>query len=314
MNLLLNEKIYKSSDISPYGIAAYCAVKSFVNNNKTSKVCVTPELLAYQLTENLDFPRRFKDGIKAGLQELINLSWVKLVNSRGSYFVLDCSEWFIPENNKHFTIIGYDEILKIFQIQNINNFMVLKYFIFLMSTISSKIEVSDGSYQHKRRVVGRFTIEVLSQLSGISLRSIIEYNKILENADLIYIYRQKDFMISKESGEISCLSNIYGRAKDKEYIDAYAHSLQKYKKTYQYSQSIDLVNQKRRLAQMYNQLCKGNDKKYSKNDILDIYAYVVSENQKYQELYKQNNDKFLLKKIRDEHIFKQYDFIHEKMV
>lgn len=153
-------------------------------------------------------------------------------------------------------------------------------------------------------------MDYLSQLFGISERTIIRYNKILEDTGLLYIYRSNDFLISKDSGEILRLTNIYGRPEDKIYIDAYAVNQQKYKDSYRYVENnISKANTKRRLAQMYNQICKNNDSKYSEEDIKQIYAYVMQENHKYEATYKKNNDESYLEKIRDIRVFDKYGFI-----
>lgn len=131
---------------------------------------------------------------------------------------------------------------------------------------------------------------------------------------MLYIFRQNDFLINKESGEIKRLPNVYGRFEDKIYIDTYALSQQKHKESYRYVENnIKKANNKRRLAQMYNQLCKDNDSKYSQEDIQEIYSYVLQENFKYQKTYEKNNDESCLEKIRDITVFKKYDYLKEEI-
>lgn len=60
---------------------------------------------------------------------------------------------------------------------------------------------------------------------------------------------------------------------------------------------------------MYVQISKENDSKYSENDILEVYNYVISENEKYEKLYEKNNYDGYLEKIRDLTVFDKYDFI-----
>lgn len=89
-----------------------------------------------------------------------------------------------------------------------------------MGTISSKITVFLPNGENKNRVVGNVTIDYLSKLSGISERTIIEYNRVLENAGLLYIYRHGDFIID-DGNNIKRMSNIYGRPTDSTYIDKF---------------------------------------------------------------------------------------------
>ena len=310
--LWIDEKIYKSN-ISSYGLAVYCALKSLLFNDEIKELCTTYEILAYKLTRNINCSRRFYENLKQGYNELFDLGIINRITSRSKYDVIDCKNLFISNKNEHFTIITYDELLKIFKIKDTNNFLLLRYFIFLIGTISSTIEVFLPSGEYKTRVVGNLTIEYISKISGISERSIIEYNKILESNGLIYIYRHNDFILKQDTGELSRLINVYGRVEDKEYIDTYALNQKSYKNSYRHIENnIKKANKKRRLAQMYIQICKNNDSKYSQEDIQEIYNYVLQENFKYQKMYEKNNDESCLEKIRDTVIFRKYEYLKEE--
>ena len=160
-------------------------------------------------------------------------------------------------------------------------------------------------------MVGNFTIDYLAEKSGISKRSAIEYNKILEKEKLLYIHRQNDFVID-DKNNIKSLSNIYGRASDIEYITTFAKNQQKHYESYRYLENNNKkANTKRRLAQMYQQLLKERGEKYTEKDIIDIYNYVIEENQKYERMYEKNKCEDYLDKIRDTDIFDKYEFLKE---
>lgn len=310
MQLWLSEKIYKSDKISNYGLGVYCAIKTLLPNEEIKTICITTDILAYQLKKNIHYSRRFRENIKMGYKELLEQNVIKKIDFNGKHDVIDCSNLFITKEDEYFTIIKYQELLKLFELKNIDNFLLLKYFIYLISTISSSIDVYIDPYQHKSRVVGNLPIDYISQISRITQKSIVEYNKILENIGLIYIYRQNDFIINKDTGEITRLTNIYGRPEDKIYIDTFAINQQKYKDSYRYVENnIKKANDKRRFAQIYNQIYKNNDSKYSQEEIQQVYEYVLQENHKYEALYKKNNDETYLEKIRDVQIFNKYNFL-----
>ena len=63
---------------------------------------------------------------------------------------------------------------------------------------------------------------------------------------------------------------------------------------------------------MYQQLIKGKGEKYTKSDIIEIYNYVISENEKYERMYEKDKYEEYLDKIRDTEIFNKYDFLTEK--
>lgn len=249
------------------------------------------------------------DYIKCGINELVDNQIVEKIDIIQKHYILDCSNLCKNNLKEQFTIITFNEVQKIFKVENVNNFLLLKYFISLIWTISSKITVYLENGESKNRVVGNYTIDYLSELSGITDRTIIEYNKILEEIGLIYIYRQNDFVIDKENN-IKRLNNIYGRASDIAYIIAFANNQQKHYESYRYVENNNKkANTKRRLAQMYQQILKGKDKKYSNAEIISVYEYVVSENEKYERMYEKNQYEDYLDKIRDTDVFKKYDFI-----
>ena len=312
ITLFLPEYITHSPTFSNYSIAVYSALKMITSTNGMEKQCITPYQIAYLLTGNEVQSKHTINYIKCGLDELIKENVIMKTNEIQKHYLLDCSNLWIDTEKDKFTIITFHEVEEIFKVENTNNFLLLKYFIFLIGTINSKIDVWLDAYQHKNRVVGTLTIDKISELSGISVRSIIEYNKFLEQRELIYIHRQNDFMIDSKNN-IKQLPNVYGRPCDKLYIDSFAENQKKYHDSYRYvEKTMVSVNNNRRLAQMYQQLIKGNDKKYSKEEILDIYNYVVSENKKYERMYEKNGYEDYLDKIRDTEIFEKYDFIKEK--
>ena len=231
------------------------------------KQCITPYQIAYLLTGNEFQSKHTLNYIKCGLDELIKENVILKTNEIQKHYLLDCSNLWIDTERDKFTIITFQEVEEIFKVENTNNFLLLKYFVFLIGTINSKIDIWIDAYQHKNRVVGTLTIDKISELSGISVRSIIEYNKILEQRELIYIHRQNDFIIDSKNN-VKQLPNVYGRPCDKLYIDSFAENQKKYHDSYRYvEKTMVSVNNNRRLAQMYQQLIKGNDKKYSKEEI-----------------------------------------------
>ena len=310
MNLFLSETIYKSTNISVYGLATYCSIKSLLFDSDISEICISPEILSYQLIKKINHSRRFTNYITAGLEELISLGYISKVEEKNKYTVINCSNLFINSQEEHFTIISYDELLSIFSLKTNSSFSLLKYFILLMSTISFSIDVWLNNQDHKNHVVGNCTIDYLSYISAIPKRTIIEYNKILENIGILYIFRQNDFYLNDTTKDITRLTNIYGRPSDKIYIDAFAVNQKKYLNSYRYLENnISETNTKRKLAQMYIQLCKNKKTKYSIEEILNVYNYVLNENKKYQKLFEDTNDEKYKNKIRDTSIFDKFDFI-----
>ena len=309
ITLLIPEILITDKTFSNYSLAVYCTLHALSVPTHLQIQCITQQQIEFYLTGKISRRRIIGDYIKCGINELIDNEIIKKIDETSKHYILDCSNLLIDISSTKFTAITFHEVQKIFQIKNINNFLLLRYFILLIGTISSKITVYLENGEYKNRVVGNFTIDYLSEISNISDRTIIEYNKILESIGLIYVFRQEDFVIDKENN-IKRLNNVYGRACDSAYIDTYAKNQQKHYESYKYTENnLKKANSKRRLAQMYQQLLKGGGKKYSEQDIKDIYNYVIKENEKYERMYAKNKCEDYLDKIRDTEIFTKYEFI-----
>lgn len=311
IKLFLPKELTSNQNHSDYSIAVYCSLKALASTS-ILEFGTSPEQIGFLLTKTLDHSRRFNDYLKDGLDDLIAAQIIsKIGESKKSYY-LDCSKLWTDSDDLPFTIITLNEAQKIFEVENVNNFKLLRFFIFVIGTISNQIDVWINSSDHKIRTVGNLTIDYISKASGISSRTAIEYFKILEDIELLYVYRQKDFIID-EIGNIKKLSNVYGRKKDKIYIDTFANNQKVNKEAYRYTnKNVESVNYNRRLAQMYNHLLNGKDTGYSEKQILEIYNYVLSENKKYTTLYEKNGYESYLNKIRDVDIFDKYNFTTEK--
>lgn len=312
---MIPDVILKDKTFSNYSLAVYCVLQALVTPSHIYKQCVTLTQIEFYLTGQVSNRRRISDYIRCGINELIENKIILKQSECQKHYILDCKNMWLDTKSGNFTTITFSEVQKIFQLTNINNFLLLHYFILLMSTITSSITVYLPNGDYKNRVVGNFTIDYLSKLAGISERSIIEYNKILEENNLLYVNRNGDFVLD-EQNNIKKMSNVYGRPCDFEYINEFANSKQKYNSSYRYVQTNEVsANNNRRLAQMYQQILKGNGERYSKTEIIEIYDYIVSQNKKYEKLYAKHNYDDYLNKIRDVSVFEKYDFIemnHEK--
>lgn len=310
--LSIPEKFITDNTFSNYSLAVYCVLRTLSQPTQLPVLCVTQNQIEFYLTGKLSKRRLISDYIKCGINELLDNHIIEKVDEQQKHYILDCSNLCISNSKEFFTVITFGEVQKIFNVENVNNFLLLRYFVSLISTISSKITVYLDNGEYKNRVVGNLTIDYLSELSGITDRTIIEYNKILEKIGLIYVYRQEDFVLDKENN-IKRLNNIYGRASDIEYITTFAKNQQKHYESCRYLENNNKkANTKRRLAQMYQQLLRGGGKDYTEKDITEIYNYVIKENQKYERMYEKNKCEDYLDKIRNTDIFDKYKFIKER--
>lgn len=267
---------------------------------------ITSELLSFYVLNKLHLPRRFDEYISCGLNELIDNNYVSVLESCKKTYILDLSSLYVDGKKHKYTEINSEEIISIMNIDYGGRFNLLKYFISLIGTINSEIEVYVGC-DSKRNIVGNMTIDFLSSLTKLNRNTIMSYNDILVENSLIYIYKSGDTCYKEN--EIRSLKNVYGRTQDKEYIDEFGKNQQKFHNSNKYVKTDkNKSNSKRALAQKYVALCNG--KEYSKQEIIEIYQYIVSENNKYIKLKDKNNSDYYDDKIRDITIFKEFDYLN----
>ena len=309
ISIFVPNSLLNGESISEYGLLVYCVLQK-ISFREVSKICVTLQQIIFSVIGIVPERRsRIYENIVQGLKELEDVNLIKIDDVTQKHYILDTSSMSIDTSKGNFTIVYFDEIKRIFEIDGVNNFILLEYFVSLVGTISSSIEVVLPSGISKSRVVGNYTIQYLSKISKISVRSVIDYNKILENNKLIYIYRHDDFLLF--NGELRQLSNVYGRFSDHEYIDVYGLRLSQTENRHKKS-GIDIdANKKRRLAQIYTQIYKYHKTNYTREQILEVYNYVLKENERYQKLYDDSKFDNYLDKIRDIEVFKEFDFLKE---
>lgn len=309
--LLIPKSLYENNEISSCATAVYCILQKLSIHSGLHIQCITYQTLTYYLTGEIPDRRNVVYGhIQSGLEELFKNGYVKIVKNQQKHFVLDCSGLKLDTDSGNFSSISFEEVQKIFQTKGINNYCLLRYFILLMGSLVAKISVTLPNGNSKSGIISNLPISYFAKQMDVSTKTIMDYNKVLENAKLIYVYRQNDFILDKNNS-LKTLPNIYGRYEDKEYIDTFAHNQRQYNKSYRHTdENYNNANQKRRLAQMYQHICKGKHADYSKDEIILVYNYVLSENKKYEELYDKTQYDVYLDKIRNVDIFNQFEFLN----
>ena len=312
ITLFIPHSVLKNQNISSYALATYCYLQMLTTTTGFNIHYVSAFSIASYLVGEVDHQRKFLENIRKSIFELVDNNIISIsqeIKTTNGHYAVDCSNLWVNTDKENFTIIYYDEILKIMKINSCHKIVLLKYFIFLMSTIMSKVTVYHPTRAQRNHVVGYYSLETLGRHFGVSEYSIASYNKNLEEYGLIYIYRHKGYIVD-ENGFHS-LPNIYGRNEDKEYIDIYGKQyFETHNERYRPKKSIVESNKKRRLGQMYRQLIKGNGSDYSKNEIIEIYTYIVEENKKYLDLYNKDKKDSFLDKVRSLEVFNQFKYIN----
>lgn len=311
--LFIPYSILKNEHISSYALMTYCYLQKLTTTTGDNVHYVSSYSIASYLTGDVEHSRKLLENIRHAIYDLLEINAISIakeIKQSNGYYAIDCSRLWINTEKEQFVIVYYDEVLKIIRSEVSNKQAVLKYYIGLISTLSYKTTVYHHSLPSKNRVVGYCTLESLTQQLKLSEHLITSYNKALQDIGLLYIYNHPGYVISGEKG-LHTLPNVYGRYEDKEYIDYFGRQYFENfdAKTYSFK-SKDEMNHKRRLGQRYQQLLKGGGNNYSKKEILEIYNYIIEENQKYAAIYFDNQEcTWAFEKIRDIDIFESYNFI-----
>lgn len=317
MNVYLSNTVISDLQFNDYEIATYVALKSIYNSNRNMQF-ISYNMIAYELY-NGKCTNTAMTNIKNAFHSLVDKGLVVIIEQLSTTeFVLDLSKLYFEYSkgsNEYYTVIRLDEVHSIMNIANkMDKFKLLRYFITCLRTIcrTQGIYVDQST---KQNFVGFMTQEYLCEQIGICYKSnfklIQQYNDILEENKLLYIYRHTEMKRDKKTGQIKSFANHYGRYEDKDDIEIFALN---YEKTCGVQEEIvqsDKSNQRRKLSSQYNNLCYDFDRyvgAYSNKELIEIYKYIHFKNgeiEKELETAKEGTEYYdrLLDKLKDEDLF-----------
>ena len=196
----------------------------------------------------------------------------------------------------------------------LDKFSVLRYFMCMLSTVNYSATYYDVMGKEYYNFVGFMTNDYIGSLCGVtSYTTYDKYNHLLEDSELIYIFRHS-VMLRDEKGQLKNLSNHYGRFKDKELIIGYAVNRENFELG---EDAVDKrANESRSLMQKYYCMVKYGTE-YPEKETKRIHRYVHYRNQQNEKMYKQAIEKGysgegFLDKIVSEDVFQKYDYLFEK--
>lgn len=322
--LFLNKDLVTGSTLTQDGVLAYVALRIIIDesvplyNKSTSTDCISVNRLAYSLMDDMDYEKALTDALVRGIVELAGDKWISIrkdFSTKGSYeYVLDVSNLYLDTEKDKFVIVSLDEVYKIMTCKEKmeKRIRMLKYYIALVSTF-------DWSLNSK---IGHMSQEYIAEQADNSVKTCRRYNKILQEMEMIYIYKSNDKV--RVNDRLKQIKNCYSRYEDKSICEEYASNYEnmygvehKIVKTQKNKAQADT---NRRLGAIYNQICFGNTD-YDKETIKAVYEYVVNKNKalqkeidsKYAQTYMTDSDKAWVEKlesqIRETSIFDQFDFL-----
>ena len=223
-------------------------------------------------------PRRFDENLRNGLKELLDKKVITCKKKSNNAYYINIDD-FIVNQDDNYIVIYLSEIQKIVCCNYQGKISLLRYYIGLLSTFILKNKIKDirnsDRYNNK---LGMVSQEYISDILNVSVHTVVEYTKILEQLELLYISRCS-FMFKDNKGNVKRHNNIYGRYSDKELIDEFVKIRYEMYDDLHKVKSTTATNNARSLMQKYN--CLRNDKKYDKDTVSAIYDHVCKYNKKY---------------------------------
>ena len=340
-DIYLKNKIVSNLSLSDDVIGVYVALRKMYLRDK-SKYYISINGILFELFDSFNYKRQDYINISDGLTYLQNNEMEEDKHIEFTYFmdgknkkskkefIVDLSVLDIDKSNNdedYYTVITADELSFIMNYgksgknneSQINNFALLRYFVFLISTINFNEGIYiDGIGNIYNNFVGYQSHKYLSGCVGIAENTLIKFNKILEDNEIIYCKRNNQNRITL-SGDFRSLRNHYGRFKDKENIDKFN---EQYLIKVGLEEPIAKKQSKRNqsLANKYYWMTQG--KEYDDiNMVKEIYYYIHKCNMELQEEIDSKNkqlslsdtEKDYVKKLennlRDESVFEKYDLL-----
>lgn len=232
--------------------------------------------LNYYLNKSTTMPQYFDKSLRKGLKQLIDNNVIICIDKTKTEYFLSIQNIKLEDNDK-FIFVDAEDIHKIMQSNYKSKSAILRLYLCVLGTFIGKNHINDIRDSDKyNNILGMMSQQYLADITKISRTSVIEYMKILEELELIYVSRCASLFQDK-NGNIKQHNNIYGRYSDKELIDEFTSvRYEMYDDLHKVKNNIT-TNKARSLMQKYN--CLGKTQ-YDKETIAAIYEYVCNYNAK----------------------------------
>ena len=325
-NLFLNKDLVTGNSLTVDGVLAYTALRIIIDEsiplyNQTNTVdCVSVNRLAYALVGDMDYEKVLIDSLVRGIAELSGGKWISIrkdLSTKASYeYVLDLSAMWLDTDKDKFIIVSPNEVYKIMTCNEVmkKKISMLKYFMALISTF-------DWALDSK---IGHMSQQFIAGLADNSTRTCQRYNDILEEMEMIFVYKSNDKV--RINDKLKQIKNCYSRFEDKYACEQYASNYENMygveHKIVQSKKNKSQADHNRRLGAIYNQICFNNTD-YDKETIKEVYKYINNKNKalqdeidaKYAQTYLTDSDKAYIEGLeaqkRDVSVFEQFDFLND---
>ena len=237
---LLSSRIIRDEALTNHDIATLCFIKMCGYTPLCHNILLSTQSIVFQMYNTINVNRGIYNKTIESISTLIELGHLKAEKLNNTSYKLDTSQFKYTKD--WLPCVGYEEDdLRHIMLTQKHPVDILRYYLYLLSTVNSSTHY------------GYWSLDKLSEELGITTQTIIKYNKILEDMQLIYIYH---------SGN----SNTYGYYTDKDIIEQEGRK-----------RSNAKANHRRRVTQMYNQVKDG--RVYDEKTMGELHKWCQELNQ-----------------------------------
>lgn len=267
--ILISKKAMDEMDSSE--LCVYIAIYLIAQKKKE-------HFISYSYIEHVLFnrpcSRREREIIADGFKKLVDKRYIKVLDTyKDSSFMCNTSKITVYNKSKYYVSITSQELRTIIDLDDNNKYGLLRYFILLTGSFDSS-KACPEKYRFK---IGKMSEEYMAETFKISSATLMRYNKLLQQKQLIYIAKRKSFLANTDT---QWQTNVYSRYVDRVLCDEYAKSTSSMSDTPLYKRQVD---ESRKYTQMYNAMLKG--KEYEDDVVYEIYESMKSWNEEKKSKY-----------------------------
>lgn len=259
---LLEQDLVNNVSLSAESICVYVAMRAFCIRGDDEVFVSNSKLEYYLFGKKMD--RNEHLAMKKGLKGLVDNGYISMSKKIGSTeYIYDCAKINKDEFKRYFYVYK-DDIRRIMNLNTkYNRYKMLRYYICLLGSFYNNRNEKDSA----KMKVGLLSQSKISELSGLSISTINEYNDILEKEKILYILKT---IRSNAEGEIPKRQNIYSRYKDRDLCDEYCISRNI---RIDLRSKIDESDRRKRDVEIYKNICNG--KHYSEDIVKRVYDTMI---------------------------------------
>lgn len=239
--------IYKNPNVTPFELVTYSYVQmSVVPYGFAQDVFISYDSISYFIYKKVNkLSVRY---VREGVASLVAKNIIKVTNG-----IVKVSD-FILNDNEYYSLVPMWAFEKILELDNKNKYDICYYLVWLLGTRNMETKTNTLS------------VEYLAELTGRSKRTLLSYNKILEDLNIICIARSGAINID---GKIHGIKNCYGLVGDNNKTKSVT------------SKKKMTADVKRALSAKLFYINKNPDKaaKYTEEELREIYDYCIKYNE-----------------------------------